>query len=354
MLVRLLILLGFLVSGSSSNAEENFDIDNHDAYFGVLISPNLGKVIRKAGSIEVKEWIEVDINLSSEQKIIDYKIAKNSSNKIFNEAVLENIPRLQNFLRPKVIGGKPVPSVFKYRYDICLGTHDEYGDGGCIRGQLKLLNSSIKEENIESQKKALVYFQHQVPENSFTAFQVEHQEGDFTAIKIKKNLRIPNFYQRPYAKKFGFNTLKNNQLLSFSEFYEAYTAYINWPSQIIHDKDRNVINPETYNEYKPISEKTEYWFTRPKSAKPQFNKTEHLFGNHYAELDQLNFEGVIKLKAHVEPTGLLQNTEIIKGSGIGRVDEIALKVLNRMYITPAYKEYQNVADDIEFEINFKQ
>lgn len=353
MMFRVLLLFIAVLVGFSAQAEDKFDVDNHEAFLAGIIGTHFDRQFLLDTNGLIKEWVEIELDVSIDKKITGYQITQSSSNDAFNERILNHLLKFEKSIRLKKVNGEEVPSVLKYRNDACINTHNDNWDGNCIDGYLKLLKSDVIEEDIDSVKKVLVYFQYEVPEGIFKASLTMHQDGNFVAIKVETNSALLSNYQMVYPKKFRFNSLKNKELLSMNEFYEAYVAYTNWAKLITSDQGE-IINPETFNEHKPLAEKTEYWFTRPKSAKPQFSQEKYLFGDYSAELDALDFQGLIKLTAHVEPTGLLNSIEIIEGSGIDRVDKITLKVLDRMYITPAYQDYRNVADDIEFEVSFQR
>lgn len=352
MILRMLFLFSLLLYWANAYSENKFDVNNHEAFLGARIAPYFGPKILIENNGIIKEWVELDLDLSKNSEIIDYQIRQSSGNDLFNQTIIDQLNKIERFIRPKIVNGEYVPSTFKYRYDICFDSKDDNGDAKCIEGQPKLLKSTVKTEDTQSKKKVLIYFQYEVPKGIFKSSEVTHQEGDFTAIKVEKSRSIGVPYYISYAKKFGFNSLMNKELLSFYEFFEAYYYYINWDDTKFTDENNNFINPETYNEHKPLLDKTQYWTTRPKSARPQFINTEHFFGDYYAELDAIDYIGSITLSSHVEATGLLTNTVIIKSSGIERLDEITLNVLDRYYMTPAYINYKNVADDITFEINF--
>ena len=223
-----------------------------------------------------------------------------------------------------------------------------------INGTLKLLNSKvITTENLTSQD-TLIFISYKAPQNTFKISKTNHNSGNFQALQVMKTIHTPDKYQHPYMKHVGFNTLENKELLSYYEFYEAYAAYTSYRSIEYIDKNGSPYSPETVNEHKPLANKTEYWTTRPHTAKPRFNENLHLFRNYYAELDSINFEGTIKLKSTVEATGLLSDTIITESSGIERLDEITLKVLKHIYIIPAYKNHLNIEDVIEFEMIFQR
>lgn len=328
-------------------------MENHEAYYSPKPQPSIGDLLRAQKFAPLKEWVEIDISLSADRKILGYKVIHSSNHDNFNLAVIDHIKQFNWSFTPKKIAGKNVTSHLTYRFDVFFdvkNTNQEH----TIKGILKPLQSkTITTENLTSQD-TLIFISYKAPENTFNVSKTNHNSGNFQALQVMKTVHTPDKFQHPYLKHVGFNTLNNKELLSFYEFYNAYAAYTNYPSFEYLDKNNNHYNPETINEHKPLADKTEYWTTRPHTAKPRFKESLHLFSNYYAELDSINFEGPIKLNTTVEASGLLNNTVITESSGIERLDEITLEVLQHHYLVPAYKNHQNIADEIDFEIEFKK
>lgn len=348
-----IILTSFLFYCTSVLSQTEHTLENHDSHLPLQIPTPLRNTLRNQNKPLIKEWVEIEMLISPFRTISELKILHSSENVTFEHDSLKNIQKLSRSFIPKKENGMYVYSSFIYRYDILFDLFDNY-DGKVIRGVPQNIQSqSVLKENNQT-KNLLIYFTHEVPEQTFIAETTSHNSGDFSAIQIKKSIGIPGSNQVPYLKHIGFNTLQNKNLISYFEFYSAYGKYINYPSEILRDKNGKEYFPESVNEHKPLAYKTEYWTTRPHTAKPRFKENLHLFSNYYAELDSINFEGTIKLKSTVEATGLLSNTTITESSGIERIDEITLQALKFLYIIPAYQNHQNIADEIEFEIKFKR
>lgn len=343
-----------MVFALSVMAKGKLDVYNHDAYLGVMIAPYLGDVLQvefRNGGDRVSEWVELEVEVIDHGKIGDLNIITSSKNGIFNQAVLKNLKRYERSIRAKQVDGHVVPSIMEYRYDILFKPSDNYV-GELIKSEFKVTQSKQLKVNTADTKKLLIYFLHEVEEGEFIATLINHNQGDFMAVQVMKNLAVAGLYQANYAKSFGFNSLINKELLSYYEFFNAYDKYTNSPDLMIHDENRNVINPETYNEHRPLAKKTEFWTTRPKNAQPEFFSDVNLFSSYDAELSFLGCEGIVRLRSNVEPTGLLSKTELVETSGNERLDDIILKVLDGVYIKPAYQNFQTVDDEIEFEISF--
>ncbi len=352
--IKNITLTCFLFYCTSVLSQTEHTLENHEA-FAVHrhLPPSLKNVLNDQKKLPIKEWVEVELLLSPTRTIQELKINNSSENSVFNQSTFDHLQRNEKFFIPKKENGMYIYSPYTYRYDTFFDGSDNY-DGKVIKGEpLNIQSQSVLKE-INQTKNLLIYFTHEVPEQTFIAEAASHNSGNFSAIQIKKNSGIPGSNQAPYLKHIGFNTLENKELLSYYEFYEAYAAYTNYRSIEYIDKNGKQYFPETINEHKPLADKTEYWTTRPHTAKPRFKENLHLFSNYYAELDSINFEGTIKLKSTVEATGLLSDTIITKSSEIKRLDQITLKVLKHLYMIPAYKNHLNVTDEIEFEIVFKR
>ncbi|WP_154223431.1 energy transducer TonB [Marinicella rhabdoformis] len=348
-----IILTCFLFYCTSILSQTEHTLDDHDSHLPLQIPTPLKNTLSNQNKTSIKEWVEIEMLISPFRTISELKILHSSENVTFERDSLKNINKLSRSFIPKKENGMYVYSSYIYRYDIFFDFSDNY-DGKVIRGKPQNIESQSVLKEINQTKNLLIYFTHEVPEQTFIAEVTSHNSGDFLAIQIKKSIGIPGSNQTPYLKHIGFNTLQNKNLISYFEFYSAYGKYINYPNEIFRDKNGTQYLPATVNEHKPLADKTEYWTKRPHTAKPRFKENLHLFSNYYAELDSINYEGTIKLKSTVEATGLLSDTIITESSGLKRLDEITLKVLKHLYMIPAYKNHQNVADIIDFEIEFKR
>src|SRR5690554_1485143 len=167
MILRMLFLFSLLLYWANAYSENKFDVNNHEAFLGARIAPYFGPKILIENNGIIKEWIEIDLHLTKNSEIIDNQIIQSSDNILFNQSIIDQLNKIERFIHPKMVNGEPVPSIFKYRYDICFDSQDDNGDANCIEGQPKLLKSSVKTEDTQSKKKVLIYFQYEVPKGIF-------------------------------------------------------------------------------------------------------------------------------------------------------------------------------------------